>query len=51
LVDEDYAWITQHVKNIAAKSAQGRIVSALEGGYELNALARSANAHIAALSE
>ncbi|MGD8940766.1 MAG: histone deacetylase family protein [Gammaproteobacteria bacterium] len=51
LVDEDYAWITRHIKNIAAKTAQGRIVSTLEGGYELNALARSAHAHIAVLSE
>lgn len=51
LLDEDYAWITKQVKTIAAKTAQGRIVSTLEGGYELDALARSAYAHIAALAE
>ena len=51
LVEEDYAWITQHIKNIAAKTAKGRIVSTLEGGYELGALARSAHAHIAALAD
>ena len=51
LTDQDYAWITNHMKNIAAQHAQGRIVSVLEGGYELNALARSAHAHIAALAE
>ena len=51
LVDEDYAWVTRQVKNIALQTARGRIVSTLEGGYELNALARSAHAHIAALFE
>jgi acetoin utilization deacetylase AcuC-like enzyme len=51
LTDQDYAWVTNHVKNIAAKHAEGRIVSSLEGGYELDALARSAHAHIAALAD
>jgi acetoin utilization deacetylase AcuC-like enzyme len=51
LVDQDFAWITHHIKAIAAKTADGRIVSTLEGGYELDALARSAHAHIAALAE
>lgn len=51
LSDQDYAWITTLVKNIAVKHAGGRIVSTLEGGYELGALARSANAHIAVLTE
>lgn len=51
LTDQDYAWVTNHVKNIAEKYAQGRIVSTLEGGYELDSLARSAHAHIAALAE
>ncbi len=51
LVDEDYAWVTRRIKSLAAKTAQGRIVSILEGGYELRALARSAHAHIAALAE
>lgn len=51
LTDQDYAWVTRQVKNIAAKYAQGRIVSTLEGGYELDALARSAHAHISALAQ
>jgi acetoin utilization deacetylase AcuC-like enzyme len=51
LVDQDYAWVTRQMKTVAAKTAQGRIVSTLEGGYELHALARSAEAHIAALTE
>jgi acetoin utilization deacetylase AcuC-like enzyme len=51
LVDDDYAWVTRQIKAVAAKTAKGRIVSTLEGGYQLHALARSAEAHIAALSE
>jgi acetoin utilization deacetylase AcuC-like enzyme len=51
LVDEDYAWVTRQIKAVAAKTAKGRIVSTLEGGYQLHALARSAEAHIAALAE
>ncbi len=50
LTESDYAWVTDELKSIAGKYAQGRIVSALEGGYELHALARSALAHIKALS-
>jgi acetoin utilization deacetylase AcuC-like enzyme len=50
LVDGDYAWVTEQLKRIAAKHCQGRIVSVLEGGYELHALGRSAMAHIKALS-
>ncbi|WP_455205810.1 histone deacetylase family protein [Kaarinaea lacus] len=49
LTDEDYAWVTIRIKNIAAQYAQQRIVSTLEGGYALNALGRSATAHINAL--
>ncbi|HEY0666319.1 MAG TPA: histone deacetylase family protein [Gallionella sp.] len=49
LTEPDYAWVTQQVKLIADKYAQGRIVSALEGGYELHALGRSALAHIRVL--
>lgn len=47
--DEDYAWITQQIKAIADKYASGRIVSALEGGYELNSLGRCVEAHIRVL--
>mgnify|MGYP000521135894 FL=1 len=46
LVDEDYRWVTDQLKDIADKHADGRIVSVLEGGYSLNALGRSAVAHI-----
>ena len=50
LTEADYVWVTGEVKRIAEKYAQGRIVSALEGGYELHALVRSALAYIKALS-
>jgi acetoin utilization deacetylase AcuC-like enzyme len=50
LTEADYAWVTGALKNIADKYAQGRIVSALEGGYDLQALARSVLAHIKVLS-
>ena len=46
LVEDDYTWVTQQVKGIADKFAQGRMVSLLEGGYNLGSLARSAEAHI-----
>jgi len=48
LVDADYAWVTRRLCEQAERSAQGRIVSSLEGGYELHALARSVEAHIKA---
>jgi acetoin utilization deacetylase AcuC-like enzyme len=50
LTEADYAWVTDVLKGIAGKYAQGRIVSALEGGYELHALGRSVLAHIKVLS-
>jgi acetoin utilization deacetylase AcuC-like enzyme len=50
LVDADYAWVTGELMKVAAKHAGGRIVSMLEGGYELPALGRSAAAHIKALA-
>ena len=50
LVEADYAWVTTELKKIAEQYAHGRIVSALEGGYELHALGRSAMVHIKALS-
>ncbi|MEM9758328.1 MAG: histone deacetylase family protein [Pseudomonadota bacterium] len=49
LVDTDYAWITEQILHIAHRHAQGRVVSSLEGGYELNALARSVEAHLKAM--
>jgi acetoin utilization deacetylase AcuC-like enzyme len=50
LVEEDYEWITEQLKGVAARHAQGRIVSMLEGGYNLAALGRSAVAHVRSLS-
>jgi len=50
LTEADYAWVTEMLKRIAEKYAQRRIVSVLEGGYELPALGRSALAHIKVLS-
>jgi len=50
LVEEDYAWITSQLKILADKHCQGRIVSSLEGGYNLNALGRSVAAHIRVLT-
>lgn len=49
LVEADYAWITHELKRLAEKHAHGRIVSVLEGGYELHALGRSVMVHIKAL--
>lgn len=51
LVEADYAWITAKVMEVAAKHAQGRIVSCLEGGYNLSSLARSVAAHVRTLIE
>ena len=48
LVDRDYAWITRRLCELADQSAEGRIVSSLEGGYDLHALARSVEAHLKA---
>ena len=50
LLEADYAWITAQVMDIADKYANGRVVSFLEGGYELNALGRSVPAHIKVLA-
>jgi acetoin utilization deacetylase AcuC-like enzyme len=50
LVREDYVWITEFIKDIARKPAQGRIVSSLEGGYDLPSLADSASAHVRTLA-
>lgn len=49
LLEDDYTWITQRIRELADSHAQGRIVSALEGGYNLGALGRSAVAHVQAL--
>ncbi len=49
LETEDYAWITSELVALAGRHAQGRIVSSLEGGYELGALAECVAAHVRAL--
>ncbi|MGH6683863.1 MAG: histone deacetylase family protein, partial [Pseudolabrys sp.] len=49
LVEEDYTWVTKKLMDIANDSAQGRIVSILEGGYDLQGLSRSVAAHVTAL--
>ena len=48
---EDYAWITERLVDLAHAHAGGRLVSTLEGGYDLQALAASASAHVSALME
>ncbi|MFZ9039233.1 MAG: histone deacetylase family protein [Gammaproteobacteria bacterium] len=49
LVEDDYAWITRELVQLAAQSAEGRIVSCLEGGYNLQALASSVEVHLQAM--
>ncbi|MEO7576170.1 MAG: histone deacetylase family protein [Massilia sp.] len=51
LVEADYAWITREMMSVARQYAQGRIVSCLEGGYNLSALGRSVVAHLKVLAE
>ena len=51
LVEDDYGWITKRLKEIAKEYAKGRIVSCLEGGYNLSALGRSVVAHVKALAD
>lgn len=49
LLEDDYTWVTRKLMDVADKHAGGRIVSVLEGGYDLEGLARSASAHVMAL--
>jgi acetoin utilization deacetylase AcuC-like enzyme len=51
LVEADYEWITRQVVAVARRYAQGRIVSCLEGGYHLEALARSVAVHLRVLAD
>ena len=46
LVEDDYAWVTRKLCEIAARQCKSRVVSALEGGYDLRALAGSVAAHV-----
>lgn len=48
---EDFAWATRAIMSLARAHSRGRVVSSLEGGYDLEALGRSALAHVQALSQ
>ncbi len=49
LLEPDFAWATQKIMEVADASAQGRVVSVLEGGYDLQGLSQSTAAHVTAL--
>lgn len=49
LVDTDFGWVTKRLMDVADKYCDGRVVSVLEGGYDLDGLATSAAAHVTAL--
>ncbi|MDW5415940.1 histone deacetylase family protein [Iodobacter sp. CM08] len=51
LVESDYAWVTKQLMKVAEQHAAGRVVSFLEGGYDLSALGRSVAAHIKELAD
>jgi acetoin utilization deacetylase AcuC-like enzyme len=51
LTEQDYVWITTRIKDIARRHSRGRIVSSLEGGYNLDALGRSVEAHVRVLAD
>ncbi len=49
LEESDFAWATEQICGVAARCAGGRVVSSLEGGYDLGALGRSVRVHVQAL--
>lgn len=51
LLEDDFTWVTREILGIAAARCQGRVVSFLEGGYDLTGLAASARVHLAALRD
>jgi len=51
LQEDDFAWITGRICDLADDHCDGRVVSALEGGYDLEALGASARAHVEILKE
>ena len=51
LDEDDFAWVTRRVTALAADCAAGRVVSLLEGGYDLDGLSLSVAAHVTALME
>ena len=51
LTESDFTWITQRIKDVARRLCGGRIVSCLEGGYVMDPLARSVEAHVRVLAD
>ena len=51
LVETDYVWVTQQIRDVAEQHASHRVISVLEGGYNLDALGRSVVAHLKVLAE
>ena len=51
MTENDFAWITARIKDIARRFSKGRIVSCLEGGYVMDPLARSVEAHLRVLAD
>jgi acetoin utilization deacetylase AcuC-like enzyme len=51
LLEADFSWVTQKIMDVAQASANGRVVSMLEGGYDLEGLSNSAAAHASALMQ
>ena len=51
LVEADFAWATRKLMGVARRHAHERVVSVLEGGYDLEGLSRSVAAHVTALME
>lgn len=51
MTENDFAWITSRIKDIARRFSKGRIVSSLEGGYVMDPLARSVEAHLRVLAD
>jgi acetoin utilization deacetylase AcuC-like enzyme len=51
LEEEDFAWVTERLTEMANRHCDGRLVSVLEGGYDLRALGSSAAAHVTALMQ
>ena len=49
LTDEDFGWMTRRLREVAEAHAKGRLVSVLEGGYDLHALASGVRAHLSEL--
>lgn len=51
LLEKDYEWVTRQLQKFANQYCEGRLVSVLEGGYDLSALGRSVAAHVRALTD